>query len=88
MAGLYGHQKEKRGTSEAIYRQSWANHLADANVAGRIVATGYSCRSQAAIVDGIDLLHPAQVLLRRLKQRPSKQAAPRTRARGEHHEEY
>ena len=55
------------GRSEAIYRLSWAHHLADPRHAGRVTATGYSCRSQVGIVDGTQLLHPLQLLLRRVK---------------------
>jgi Fe-S oxidoreductase len=88
MAGLYGHEKANRARSETIYRLSWAGHLADPKLAGRIVATGYSCRTQAAIVDHIDLLHPVQVLLRRMKGSREPSIAPRASARGEHHEEY
>ena len=67
MAGLYGHETANRGRSEAIYRLSWAHHLADPRHAGRVTATGYSCRSQVGIVDGMQLLHPLQLLLRRVK---------------------
>jgi len=88
MAGLYGHEKANRGRSETIYRLSWAQHLADPQLAGRIVATGYSCRTQTAIVDRVDLPHPVQVLLRRVKGHRKRPAMPRARARGEHHEEY
>jgi len=67
MAGLYGHQRANRATSEAIYRLSWGNYLANPDYTGRIVATGYSCRSQAWIVDSIELMHPVQLLLSRVK---------------------
>ena len=68
MAGLYGHQKEQRGTSETIYRQSWAAHVGDPAHAGRLMATGYSCRTQASIADGVHLPHPVQVLLERVSR--------------------
>jgi FAD/FMN-containing dehydrogenase/Fe-S oxidoreductase len=67
MAGLYGHERANRATSEAIYALSWGPILADTRNAGRTVATGYSCRCQADLVDGLRLLHPAQLLLRALK---------------------
>ena len=67
MAGLYGHERSNRATSEAIYRSSWRPILADAKNAGRTLATGYSCRCQASLMDGVDLPHPLQLLLRRLK---------------------
>ena len=68
MAGLYGHEKANRAGSEAIYRLSWARYIGDARSAARFVATGYSCRSQAAIVDGVRLMHPLQVLLAGIEQ--------------------
>jgi Fe-S oxidoreductase len=91
MAGLYGHERDNRARSQAIYRLSWAHHLADPARAGRIVATGYSCRTQAKLVDATRLMHPAQMLLARVKGRRdapaerSPSAAPVPLA---HHEEY
>jgi Fe-S oxidoreductase len=64
MAGTYGHEAEHRATSEAIYSLSWAQHVAEAGRSGKLLATGYSCRSQAAHIDGIRLPHPLQALLR------------------------
>jgi FAD/FMN-containing dehydrogenase/Fe-S oxidoreductase len=63
MAGTYGHEAEHRATSERVYALSWANHVTDASKGGRLLATGYSCRSQVATIDGLKLLHPAQALL-------------------------
>ena len=91
MAGLYGHEKANRAGSEAIYRLSWAKYIGDARSAGRIVATGYSCRSQAAIVDGVLLMHPLQVLLARLEQNDQSASAAARQSRSsrdERHEEY
>ena len=68
MAGLYGHEARNRATSEAIYRLSWAGRVANPENAGRLVATGYSCRSQVGHVDGIALAHPIQVLLAAVKE--------------------
>ena len=62
MAGTYGHEAEHRATSEQIYALSWANHVAEHGKDGRLLATGYSCRSQAALIDGVKLLHPVQAL--------------------------
>ena len=70
MAGLYGHERANRPTSEAIYGLSWGPILADARHAGRTLATGYSCRCQANLVDGLQLMHPVQLLLRVLEVRP------------------
>lgn len=87
MAGLYGHERDHRATSEAIYALSWQPIVAEPRHAGRLVATGYSCRCQAALVDGVDLPHPIQVLLARVRatraapvgappQQPSAPSAP------------
>jgi FAD/FMN-containing dehydrogenase/Fe-S oxidoreductase len=62
MAGTYGHEARNRATSEAIYGLSWARHVADAP-GGTLLADGYSCRSQAKLVDGVRLRHPVQALL-------------------------
>lgn len=67
MAGLYGHEHANRATSESIYQLSWANLVTDPRYGGRLVATGYSCRCQATLMDGVDLLHPLQLFLSRLK---------------------
>ena len=56
---------------------SWARHQAQQPLQGTLrLATGYSCRSQAKIVDGVRIPHPAQVLLdvlRRAQAVPCKQ---------------
>ncbi|MHB2211734.1 D-2-hydroxyglutarate dehydrogenase YdiJ [Methylobacterium sp. CM6257] len=62
MAGTYGHEARHRATSEAIYALSWARHVAEAPGC-TLLADGYSCRSQAKLVDGVRLRHPAQALL-------------------------
>ncbi|MDM0018842.1 (Fe-S)-binding protein [Variovorax saccharolyticus] len=63
MAGLYGHERDNRATSEQIYRLSWEKILDDPRRAGRVLATGYSCRCQASIMGGVELRHPLQLLL-------------------------
>ncbi len=92
MAGLYGHERANRSTSEAIYRLSWAKLVSDPRLIGRVTATGYSCRCQASLLDGAHLLHPIQVLLARIKAgEPAMSAADTRRSTGvpaEHHEEY
>ena len=62
MAGTFGHEAEHRELSERIYSQSWASHVADKGRSGRLLADGYSCRSQAKIIDGVRLPHPAEIL--------------------------
>jgi Fe-S oxidoreductase len=63
MAGTYGHEAEHRTTSEQIYGMSWGPQVARWASSGRLLATGYSCRSQVKIVDGPILPHPAQALM-------------------------
>jgi len=62
MAGTYGHEAEHRAMSEKIYGLSWAHHVSEAGSTGRLLADGYSCRSQAKIVSGVALAHPVQAL--------------------------
>jgi Fe-S oxidoreductase len=63
MAGTYGHEAEHRPMSEHIYGLSWAHHVATAGISGTLLADGYSCRSQAKLIDGERLPHPVQALL-------------------------
>jgi Fe-S oxidoreductase len=67
MAGLYGHERANRATSEAIYNLSWAEITSDPRYSGRLLATGYSCRSQAKLMEDVRLPHPVQVLLTAIK---------------------
>jgi Fe-S oxidoreductase len=69
MAGTYGHEAEHRATSEQIYGMSWKSQVAQWTSSGRLLATGYSCRSQVKIVDRQLLSHPAQALLACLRER-------------------
>ncbi|MGY2904145.1 D-2-hydroxyglutarate dehydrogenase YdiJ [Bradyrhizobium sp. URHC0002] len=69
MAGTYGHEAEHRARSEQIYEMSWARHVAESAESGRLLATGYSCRSQVKIMDGQRLFHPAEALLDCLRGR-------------------
>ena len=63
MAGTWGHEAEHRATSEHIYSLSWAPHVAAAGTSGTLLADGYSCRSQAKLIDNVKLGHPVQALL-------------------------
>lgn len=62
MAGTYGHEAENRATSERIYGLSWARPVASMGRTGRLLADGYSCRSQAKLIDGVRLPHPVEIL--------------------------
>ncbi len=61
MAGNYGHETEHLTLSRQIYDASWARHVEAAKPT--LMATGFSCRAQAARFSGVALPHPAQVLL-------------------------
>ena len=63
MAGTWGHETEHRTMSERIYALSWGHHVAKAQQTGRLLADGYSCRSQVKLIDGLRLDHPVQALL-------------------------
>ena len=67
MAGTYGHEAEHRAMSERIYGLSWARHVAERGRTGRLLADGYSCRSQVKLVDGLRLPHPVTALLAHLR---------------------
>ncbi|WP_134929047.1 (Fe-S)-binding protein, partial [Pseudomonas protegens] len=67
MSGTYGHETQNAGTSEVIYRQSWGPLVARLNGAGRLLADGYSCRSQVKRKDGQTVQHPLQALLKLMR---------------------
>ncbi|WP_210397690.1 D-2-hydroxyglutarate dehydrogenase YdiJ [Motiliproteus sediminis] len=67
MAGTYGHETANLETSETIYRQSWGEAIAAEQHPERLLATGYSCRSQVKRMDQQQLAHPVQALLRQLR---------------------
>ena len=61
MAGIFGHEIENQEMSRELFELTWAPQLAP--VADRdLVATGYSCRAQAARLAGANLAHPAALL--------------------------
>lgn len=68
MSGTYGHEARNRETSEKIYDLSWRAPVEDDANAGRLLATGYSCRSQAKRLSDAALPHPLQGLLTALKR--------------------
>jgi Fe-S oxidoreductase len=70
MAGTYGHEAEHRAMSERIYGLSWAGHVAGMGRSGRLLADGYSCRSQVKLVDGLRLPHPVEILRDHLAASP------------------
>lgn len=67
MSGTYGHETRNVQTSAVIYGQSWQPLVAKFGATGRLVADGYSCRSQVKRLDGQAVLHPLQALLGHMK---------------------
>ena len=67
MSGTYGHEARHRETSETIYDLSWRQPVEDGANAGRLLATGYSCRSQVKRLSDQALPHPLQALLKHVR---------------------
>ncbi|NAW34220.1 FAD-binding and (Fe-S)-binding domain-containing protein [Halomonas alimentaria] len=68
MSGTYGHEARNLETSKTIYAQSWQPVVEAEASAGRLLATGYSCRSQVKRLSETALPHPLQALLAELKR--------------------
>lgn len=72
MSGTYGHEARNRETSQKIYTLSWQKFIdytdRDIDNINLTIATGYSCRSQVKRESKVLIAHPAQVLLKLLKQ--------------------
>ncbi len=68
MSGTYGHEARNLETSKTIYAQSWQPVVEDETNRGRLLATGYSCRSQVSRLSGQALPHPLQALLEVLRR--------------------
>ncbi len=64
MSGSFGHERAHQAESRGIWELSWARHTQE-NTA-RMLATGYSCRSQAHRFGQLSPRHPAEVLLEHL----------------------
>ncbi|AQU82982.1 MULTISPECIES: D-2-hydroxyglutarate dehydrogenase YdiJ [unclassified Halomonas] len=64
MSGTYGHETRNVATSKTIYAQSWQPQVEADENAGKLLATGYSCRSQVKRYSQQTLPHPLQALLR------------------------
>ena len=67
MSGTYGHEARNRATSQTIYAQSW-QPVVEEEPTRRLLATGYSCRSQVKRFSDQALPHPLQGLLAHLRQ--------------------
>jgi FAD/FMN-containing dehydrogenase/Fe-S oxidoreductase len=69
MAGTFGHETRNRAVSERLYAMSWAAPVAASSDDTIVMATGYSCRSQAKAIDAAALPHPLQLLERHARSR-------------------
>ncbi|MGE6608428.1 D-2-hydroxyglutarate dehydrogenase YdiJ [Halomonas sp. NPDC076908] len=69
MSGTYGHENRNVATSKTIYAQSWQPQVEAQENAGKLLATGYSCRSQVKRYSEQVLPHPLQALLICLRSR-------------------
>ena len=67
MAGIYGHETRNQDISRKLYDLSWKDVIEDPEHKNRLVATGYSCRSQVKRFGMKSVPHPVQALLRELK---------------------
>ncbi|WP_313530739.1 FAD-binding and (Fe-S)-binding domain-containing protein [Shinella sp.] len=71
MAGTFGHEVRNRALSETLYAMSWQPALATPDRAELVMATGYSCRSQVKLMDGVRLPHPIQAIRTTLQESPT-----------------
>ncbi|MBA4501812.1 D-2-hydroxyglutarate dehydrogenase YdiJ [Marinobacterium marinum] len=67
MSGTFGHESENLQRSKDIYELSWRGIVNEPENTGKLVATGYSCRSQVKRFDDQQLPHPVQALLSALR---------------------
>jgi len=65
MSGTFGHEAANVETSKKIYQLSWAEVVDSSEHDGKLMATGYSCRSQVKRESAKMVPHPLQVLLQR-----------------------
>ena len=68
MAGTFGHETDHFEESLGIYNMSWKNKIPkDPYSRNKILATGFSCRSQVKRFEGFRPMHPLQALLREIR---------------------
>ena len=64
MSGSFGHLTEQQVLSKQIYADSWQVVVENHPHPEKLMATGYSCRSQVKRFSQIKIPHPASVLLK------------------------
>lgn len=67
MSGTFGHERDNLETSKTIYQLSWQEVVENSEQQSQLMATGYSCRSQAKRESNVQLPHPVQVILSHLR---------------------
>lgn len=72
MSGTFGHETQNAETSRKIYDLSWPEVVNDPENQNKLVATGYSCRSQVKRIDEKQIPHPIQMLLTLLREHTHK----------------
>ena len=68
MAGIYGHESRNQAISRKVYDLSWKEVVEKTENQGKLVATGYSCRSQVKRLSDSRIPHPVQILLHVFKE--------------------
>ncbi len=79
MSGAFGHERIHQEESRGIWDMSWGRWTAEDPAT--VLATGYSCRSQAHRFGPLSPRHPAEVLLEHVAgraKRPASSTAPNT----------
>ena len=77
MSGFFGHDAAHAAESRGIFAQSWARHLPDGEAdRGRVLVTGFSCRSQVERLRDFTPRHPIEALAEHLRGAPKRLAAP------------
>jgi len=64
MAGVFGHEADNQAMSNRLWEMSWASQV-QTTPSIEVVATGYSCRSQAKRFGQTELRHPLHLLVPR-----------------------
>ncbi|WP_458369711.1 D-2-hydroxyglutarate dehydrogenase YdiJ [Pseudomonas fluorescens] len=67
MSGTYGHESKNYDTSKKIYGLSWQPAIDKHKASGKLLANGYSCRSQVKRFGDEKINHPVQALLAHIK---------------------
>jgi len=68
MSGLFGHELAHQEMSRTLYEQNWQDAVDGST---KVIATGYSCRSQVKRFSSVAPLTPAQAILEVLPNRPA-----------------